>query len=206
MRLDWWKMCGMLRGALLWKRLKLFIFTPHTLFPLLGLSTFSPHLKRVFCPLFIYKSLREIVVGEVVDLHKRYSVESSSPWTFWLVKSLRAQVKIFFSFNFFLSKQKNKRQSAYNGIRYDKLDDQKTTSLEVTNSTKLLIAAGDIELNHEKLQKAYEEMHASECENDDDDDEMDEETRFINKNRSSFYTSSERTWAATIINSQQIIL
>jgi hypothetical protein len=58
-----------------------------------------------------------------------------------------------------------------------------------------LIAADDIELNHDKLQKAYEEVHAPECENDDDydEDEMDEETRFINKNRSSFYTSSERT-------------
>ena len=99
-----------------------------------------------------------------------------------------------------LLQQKKKRQSAYNGIRYDKLDGQKTSTFEAKN-TKLLIAADDIELTHDSLQKAYEELHAPDCENDDDydEDEMDEETRFINKNRSSFYTSSERTWTVTVI-------
>lgn len=107
---------------------------------------------------------------------------------------------LFFWPFIFLSQQKKKRQSAYNGIRYDKLDGQKTSTFEAKN-TKLLIAADDIELTHDSLQKAYEELHAPECENDDDfdEDEMDEETRFINKNRSSFYTSSERTWTVTVI-------
>ena len=113
------------------------------------------------------------------------------------ILSFRAKVNIFLSF---FSQQKKKRQSAYNGIRYDKLDGQKNSTLEA-KSTKLLIAADDIELTHDSLQKAYEELHAPECENDDDydEDEMDEETRFINKNRSSFYTSSERTWTVTVI-------
>ena len=105
------------------------------------------------------------------------------------------------SYNFLLLlffSQKKKRQSAYDGIRYDKLG----TSGEVTSilkspvkpkSTKLLISSEDVELNHEKLQQAYDELQENECELDDDDEDESEETRFINKNRSSFYTSSERT-------------
>jgi len=50
-----------------------------------------------------------------------------------------------------------------------------------------LISSDDIELNHEKLQQALD------GEVDEEDDDESEETRFITKNRSSFYTSSERT-------------
>jgi len=101
--------------------------------------------------------------------------------------------------------QKKKRQSAYDGIRYDKLG----TSGDVNGilksplqDTKLLISTDDVELNHEKLEQAYDELQGNECELDDDDDER-EETRFISKNRSSFYTSFERTWST--INSQIIL-
>lgn len=101
----------------------------------------------------------------------------------------------FFFLIFFFSenKQKNKRQSAYDGIRYDKLGspgDINKASSTSPESTKLLIAADDVELNHDKLQQAFEEMQEDECENEDDENE---ETRFINSSRSSFYTSSERT-------------
>lgn len=110
----------------------------------------------------------------------------------------------YFVFSYF--SQKNKRQSAYDGIRYDKLG----TSGDINNasksppqpkSTKVLISADDIELNREKLQQAFEEAHDDDV---DDDDEEGEETRFINNSkRSSFYTSSERTWST--INSQIIL-
>lgn len=103
--------------------------------------------------------------------------------------------------------QKRKRQSAYEGIRYDKLggDADILKSPVKPTSTKLLISADDVELNHEKLQLAYEDLHKNdrELENDDEDDDESEETRFINSNRSSFYTSSERTWST--INSQIIL-
>lgn len=69
-------------------------------------------------------------------------------------------------------------------------------------STKLLISTDDVELNQEKLQKAFDELHENEHELDDDDNDN-EETRFINNKQSSFYTSSERTWST--INSQIIL-
>lgn len=65
------------------------------------------------------------------------------------------------------------------------------------------MATDDVELNHEKLQQAYDELHEVDHDNDDEDEEESEETRFINSNRSSFYTSSERTWST--IKSQIIL-
>lgn len=91
--------------------------------------------------------------------------------------------------------QKNKRQSAYEGIRYDKLGtDGEAKSIKSPlspKSSKLLISTNDVELNHEKLKKAYDEVNEN-AEPEEDDDE-DEETRFISSKQSSFYTSSERT-------------
>jgi hypothetical protein len=90
---------------------------------------------------------------------------------------------------FIFSRQKKKRQAAYDGIRYDKLGSSgEVSSASKANSTKLLISADDVNLEHEKLQHVYDEMQTVE---DDEDD--DEETHFINNSRSSFYTSSERT-------------
>lgn len=104
-------------------------------------------------------------------------------------------------FTFLSSKQKRKRQSAYDGIRYDKLEGNGDIlkSPAKPKNIKLLISADDVELNHEKLQMAYEDLHTNDCEpenkdeDDDEDDDESEETRFINSKRSSFYTSSERT-------------
>lgn len=118
---------------------------------------------------------------------------------------------IFFLFSIFLpflDPQKRKRQSAYDGIKYDKLGSSgDVNSIPKSplklKSSKLLISADDVELNHEKLQQAYDELHDNE--RDDDDDEESEETRFITSDskKSSFYTSSERTWSA--INPQIIL-
>lgn len=90
---------------------------------------------------------------------------------------------------FLLFPQKNKGQSAYNGIRYNKLEtpetakNKKEQSPAGTKITKLLLAADDIDPSQDQQAYEYEE------EGDDDN----EETRFITRNRSSFYTSSERT-------------
>lgn len=57
-----------------------------------------------------------------------------------------------------------------------------------TKKTKLLIACDDMDLASDQLQQAYEDVHEEEGDSDDN-----EETRFIKNNRTSFYTSSERT-------------
>lgn len=107
----------------------------------------------------------------------------------------------------FSNPQKRKRQSAYDGIKYDKLgssgDVNSILKSPLKSKNKLLISNDDVELNHEKLQQAYDELHDNE--RDDEDDEESEETRFITSNskKSSFYTSSERTWSA--IDSQIIL-
>lgn len=68
-------------------------------------------------------------------------------------------------------------------------------SVKPSQQQKLLISSDDVELNHEKLEQAYQEVQADGHTLDDDEefDNEDEETRFIASNRSSFYTSSERT-------------
>lgn len=117
---------------------------------------------------------------------------------------IRSNENLIFSF-ILCSQQKKKRQATYEGIRYDKLETSgDVTSILKPKSTKLLISTDDVELNHEKLQRAYDELQENELQElDDDEEEESEETRFINQNRSSFYTSSERTWSA--INSQIIL-
>lgn len=85
--------------------------------------------------------------------------------------------------------QKNKQKSSYDGIRYNKLETPETgknvnQSSADEKNTKTLIAGGGINLSQGQLLQAYEE---------DGDDDDNEETRFIKSNRSSFYTSSERT-------------
>lgn len=105
-------------------------------------------------------------------------------------------------FPFFFSSQKNKRQAAYEGIKYDKLNSSGDVKSPLNSSgAKLILSVDDVELSHEKLQRTFEEAHDDEGDAENDDDE---ETRFINNNRSSFYTSSERTWSITI--NTQIIL
>lgn len=68
-----------------------------------------------------------------------------------------------------------------------------------TKKTKLLIACDDMDLASDQLQQAYEDVHEEEGDSDDN-----EETRFIKSNRTSFYTSSERTWS-TIKNLQLVL-
>lgn len=117
-----------------------------------------------------------------------------SLWTL-LKGELCSHVERKLIFFLILAPQKNKRQSAYDGIRYDKLGtsgdvSKATKSPPQPKSTNLLISANDIELNHEKLEQAYQDLHVDGEEEEDDENE---ETRFINNKRSSFYTSSERT-------------
>lgn len=130
---------------------------------------------------------------------------------FTLLCRLIEHKMIFFLFLYFFFRfsnpQKRKRQSAYDGIKYDKLGSSGDINRILKSPLKsknnqLLISNDDVELNHEKLQQAYDELHDNDLE---DDEEENEETRFITNNskKSSFYTSSERTWSA--INSQIIL-